>query len=375
MKKIVFKSFLLLVASLVISVGLLELGLRIFTPHPIDTTSGKIDHPQLKHTMDPALEEIDEDGFRNQGNASADIIAIGDSHTYGWHVSSEESWPKILGKRLNRNVYNMGVGGFGLLQYHYLLEQSLGREPQPKIILLALFLPNDLGEMCNVIHWSPYWESWASTNNVDSGVCAQKLISPYSNFGVFLRTNLAIGSMGFNLFNKYGGVRKVSGISGNGIFISTDTISTTVSFDYIDGRPMDRDLPQIAVAYDVLKKLLTDTHTEAEARDIFFAVLLLPSKVRVMYRFLPTLPSTLAMMYQEAVFYENRLNRDLTGFLTAKGIPFRDLRPDMEAAVETTQGIYPRSFDDHPTAVGNQVYAEGAYRLLSEHGRLGNKGF
>ena len=98
-----------------------------------------------------------------------------------------------------------------------------------------------------------------------------------------------------------------------------------------------------------------------------------PSKVRVMDGLLPALPTELAVLYEEAVSNEDRLTEKLSQFLTLEGIPHKNLRSDMEMAVKTTKHIYTESFDDHPAVAGYQVYADGAYRLLSEHGRLGNE--
>src|SRR5579862_4874650 len=51
-------------------------------------------------------------GFRNrQVPQQADIVAVGDSHTYGNTARMEDSWPIVLGHMTGRTAYNMGMGG------------------------------------------------------------------------------------------------------------------------------------------------------------------------------------------------------------------------------------------------------------------------
>ncbi len=51
-------------------------------------------------------------GFRNRSVPdAADIVAIGDSHTYGNTATMDDSWPYVLGRLSGRRVYNMGLGG------------------------------------------------------------------------------------------------------------------------------------------------------------------------------------------------------------------------------------------------------------------------
>src|SRR5262245_45630584 len=66
---------------------------------------------------------FDEWGFRNkQVPSSVDIVAIGDSHTYGNTAKMAEAWPQVLGGLTRRSVYNMGLGGYGPNQYFHLFK-------------------------------------------------------------------------------------------------------------------------------------------------------------------------------------------------------------------------------------------------------------
>lgn len=60
---------------------------------------------------------INADGFRDNGGvierSTDDILAVGDSFTWGEKVSNEDTWPACLQDRLQRRVDNGGVTGYG----------------------------------------------------------------------------------------------------------------------------------------------------------------------------------------------------------------------------------------------------------------------
>ena len=53
-------------------------------------------------------------GFRNPNVPdAAEIVAIGNSLTYGNTATMINSWPYVLARLSGRTVYNMGLGGYG----------------------------------------------------------------------------------------------------------------------------------------------------------------------------------------------------------------------------------------------------------------------
>ena len=81
--------------------------------------------------------------FRNARRPeTADIVCIGDSMTYGVIVPASESWPVILAKLSGESVYNMGLGGYGPIQYLYLL-QNLAVKLRPRTVIVGFYFGND----------------------------------------------------------------------------------------------------------------------------------------------------------------------------------------------------------------------------------------
>ncbi len=96
-------------------------------------------------------------GFRNrQVPTKADIIAIGDSQTYGNAATMEDSWPYALGRMIGRNVYNMGLGGYGPNQYYQILTTK-ALSLKPRLILCGLSLTDDFDNAWHLTYGLDYW--------------------------------------------------------------------------------------------------------------------------------------------------------------------------------------------------------------------------
>lgn len=69
------------------------------------------------------------------------IVAVGDSFTFGQGVDAHEAFPAILERRLDAEVVNLGVPGYGLDQQLLMLE-SRGLRFRPDLILVGLHTPD-----------------------------------------------------------------------------------------------------------------------------------------------------------------------------------------------------------------------------------------
>lgn len=84
----------------------------------------------------------DQNGFRNPNvPAQAEIVAIGDSHTYGTSVRSIEAWPRVLERLSECGVYSMALGGYGPLQYAELARKSI--QLRPRLMVVGIYFGND----------------------------------------------------------------------------------------------------------------------------------------------------------------------------------------------------------------------------------------
>jgi hypothetical protein len=102
-----------------------------------------VNDPVFGYRMSPFYPEHDRRGYRNPDPTSrTDVIAIGDSTTYGFGVPPAEAWPAQLSQLGGRKVYNAGVGGYGPCEYGLVFDEIL--PDRPKIVVLVIYLGNDL---------------------------------------------------------------------------------------------------------------------------------------------------------------------------------------------------------------------------------------
>jgi hypothetical protein len=98
--------------------------------------------PQGYPTVDITL-TTDALGYRNLTSLEQyDIVTVGDSFTEGSRVSDDEPWPVLLGKKLNRNVYNLGISG-GRADYYLNVFRAIGLDLRPKVAIFMIYEGND----------------------------------------------------------------------------------------------------------------------------------------------------------------------------------------------------------------------------------------
>lgn len=100
----------------------------------------------------PRFAEHDEWGYRNKNvPTEVDIVAMGDSQTYGINAAREGSWPHLLADIANKHIYNLSFGTYSPPVYLTLLEQALSLKP--KLILTAVYSGNDLWDAANLVYY------------------------------------------------------------------------------------------------------------------------------------------------------------------------------------------------------------------------------
>ncbi len=160
------RRLLLVLAAVLLSLGVLELGLRtwfwgyLFTwPNFVleartvlaQGDAGRYIHddrlgyvPRAGYAA-PGL-TIEADGRRSTGAppaaAAAPILAVGDSFTFGAEVSDLQTWPAQLQQIAGRRVINAGVSGYGFDQI-VLRAEALAPVYKPDAIVVA-FIADDI---------------------------------------------------------------------------------------------------------------------------------------------------------------------------------------------------------------------------------------
>ena len=111
-------------------------------------------------------------GFRNREIPNvADLVVIGDSQTYGNNALMEENWPgwllkNIQQKGLNKNLYNISVGGWGALQYLYMVDKALTMDPE--VVIVAFYTGNDAIESFQLAYADERWKQYRPNKSLSA---------------------------------------------------------------------------------------------------------------------------------------------------------------------------------------------------------------
>ena len=193
-----FANLSLLLISIIFSVFVAEIGLRIVLPKITDESFSikkgdklLIPDNEISHILHPSEEfGIDYNGFKNNSVLDKyDIVAMGDSHTYG--MLNGVSWVDSLEEKTQKDIYNMGVWGYGFAQYYHLIDKALSFNP--KLVIIGLFMGNDIYDAYNVVYGYDGWSEFRSDKFDNS-----KLISVadhgkqdvlFSSLRLFIRDN------------------------------------------------------------------------------------------------------------------------------------------------------------------------------------------
>ena len=309
--------------------------LRLLTHFPVNTSSNMVPHPQLGYVLDSRLSDVDDNGFRNpQVPETADIIAIGDSHTQGINVDSDTSWPQLLGGQSGQSVYNMGVGGYGPLQYHALIPQALQMHPQQ--IIIGLYLGNDIGDVARGIR------NRHSEMEIDN------------SFRHYIKYHTAIGSAVTQLIKRSPLGRPP------GFEVSHLVNPTFVANDRLHFLAGDMDLsdPEIADGFRKTIVVLSAAQQKCEQQQVRLTVILIPTRESVYFNSKQNPQRSWPSEFKQLAHRESELRKQLQAALTNQHVAYVDVLPLLVTAVDSKSAVYAAHDEGHPLAEGYSVYAQ-----------------
>jgi hypothetical protein len=349
---------LLIGTSLLAALCATEVGLRLLTPHPTHTSSNKVPDDILRHRVDPRLPGIDADGFRNPAVPErADVVAIGDSHTYGVSASSEDSWPRQLADLTGASVYNLGLPGYGILQYRHLMQRALALDPRE--VVLAIYPANDFFDVYEMIELE-YWKPWARAQGLEP----YSVVTFEPDGFARLRQHSAILSFLDQLTLRSRSLSALDDLP-PGLHDDVFVVTTPPNEKFIElnrlrshGDKMDLDDAHIRSAFDASLTVIAEMHASAGERDVRFAVLLVPTMENVFHDYLVARDYDLPPVFRSTVERERRLFDELTRFLARADIPSASALPRLTATLESGGPLYAPYDQGHPLAAGYAAYAE-----------------
>lgn len=346
------------------------------------------EHPQLGLVVAPGAPGHDQQGFRNERVPErADLVFIGDSQVYGLGVPPHEAFPSVVGERLGRSSYNLGLGGYAVPEYTYLYEHY-GRALKPEAVIMGLSLSTDLIDVVRSVERLPGLGLDPSPMR-KAAPDVIRLEEAYTSLTE--RSKPTSGKVDDLLRNAklYGLVTRLAGfypqrspdfyrrweekIRSRRDELSADElwlIERGLWYPYRDEnhrtifRPIARllavlsDSEQIRAATRITEEALLRVH-EATGRDgARFILVFLPTKEEVFYPYLEQrgveLPPSMDLLASHTAV----VRRELVTFMERSGIEYLDCTDALREAVDAGRYVFPTDTDGHATSEGNAIIAE-----------------
>jgi hypothetical protein len=363
--------------GLMTALAFVEIGLRTTRLSERESASVTQVMPdsQLRVRLRPGTGGHDARGFRNETAAGhADIVAIGDSVTYGYNVTRDHAWPQALARLGGSRVYNMGVGGYGPVQYALLVSEA--QALSPATIVIALYMGNDLADAYRMVYGSethahlraPYAAPELFVDTI--GPKAESFTFQLSQFlferrQIWRRTAIARFlddrglAPGMSLRDRASAsVAWARAYPELGTVVEVGTERTVVTPGYhLLG--LDLTDPRIREGLRITKELVAQTRDRVAGMPATLGLLLIPTKEQVYSQHVRgTAPNGLTTEYEALLVMENQVFGELLELCSALEIMCVDARRALVTAARDGEVLYPPTTDGHFVARGYELLAQ-----------------
>jgi len=365
----------LFLISVAVSVTAAELAARMFLD-PVDYIKPSlVADAFLNHRVVGNTGGDDAWGFRNREVPSGtDIVCIGDSMTYGVAARARDSWPAALARMLGEKTYNMALGGYGPIQYLYLM-RTRAVELHPKIVIVGLYLGNDLMDAINMVESHKNWSAYKTRDFSDLPPqmvyprTAGKFLGDLRNW-LSRKSVLYVLVTQLPLFNFVRDREIPDGYEDSDTRIEYHDANHHEVF-YLNShlRLLDLTDPRIKAGLEITEHAMIDMSNDAKRNAIRLIVALIPTKGRVYENVLHHTEHLTATpadrgkdVLANALRDEDTVREAITSFLRQQQIEVVDPLPALTLEV-ANQDLYPVT-EGHPNSTGYRVIAASIARYL-----------
>lgn len=121
---------------------------------------------RLSLRLPPNTPGHDANGFRNDAvPEQVDVVAIGDSQTWGVNAGPSQTWPAVFAKLSGRSIYSMAHGYYGPIDYMMLAEDA--QVFRPRTVVIALYMGNDILQSYTRVYVSDFHRALRSQEFID----------------------------------------------------------------------------------------------------------------------------------------------------------------------------------------------------------------
>lgn len=374
--KALIGNLLVMLVSFGIALILCEIGARFFLNTANYLSVSTVPDPVLGITIPPGTAGFDQWGFRNPSVPErADVVAVGDSHTFGNTARMEDAWPSVVARETGLTVYNLGLGGYGPNQY-YRLMMDRGLALHPTWVLCGLYMGDDFE---NAFSMTYGLEKWAylregSFAGVDANIWGT---SEAPSFNKRLRNWLSRNSLIYQILVHGPLLAKAKeNVEFARAQQGKDPVTTALVVENKNIREafrpagmvtrLDQNSAPVREGMRITFRLLLDMKNTCAEKGCRFAVVIIPTKETV---FAGDLEGKSQIHLHESldkvIANERVARKKLTDFLDTSAIPYVDALAPLRNQVGNE--LYARTTNDmHPGRNGYKVIGDAVAMFLKQ---------
>ncbi len=349
----------LLVIFIAIFVLIVVEGLSRLIFDPIDFLKPKVSFDEvLRYKIEPNSGAHDSWGYRNKSVPdSIDIVAIGDSHTYGISATASDSWPNALQDISGRSTYNLSLGGYGPAEYLYLLEQK-ALNLNPDLIIAGLYLGNDLKDARTAVHTVSIWEDLRGNAPLEEVQDSKKIDK--RSFTDWLAGNSVLYRIVSSSFIG-DNLRQQRRLNKGEEVLMLNVEESGINTGFTPDRRLkglDLRNPEVRDGLKYTLAFIKRMNELAKEKDTGFLVVIIPTKETV-YSDLILEDSELSnsSKLSSLIQSEEVVNKIVKTYFRDNNIAFIDVKDSLRKAAGNMQ-IYPNNFGGHSNNNGYRIIAE-----------------
>ena len=390
MRSGLFLKTCVVLAATVGALAVAEAVVRLATIYPNTLAANRVADENVGFRASRNIPGIDSAGYRNPPNQKRQFIAVGDSQTFGLNVRSEESWPSRLSALTGKPIYNFGMGGYGLLAYHAVL--NLDRDPSTKTAIVALYPVNDFELFyasdadCLILeNPSRFWKEEQRRLALQWPAypvgCLHNDYDMQTGLYDWLMQHVALAGLIDGVATKIatylgGETRAKFPIwSGQGEMLAFPDSRDVISLSRIEGhgRSVDLSVPEVAAMWNNLPRLLRSWR-DLSNEGLSVGVVVIPSRERIIFEYysrqnrLNELDPRFVAGVQKQVALEAEIRKVLDGSGLAFVFALEDTFQAYSYGIKNNILTYPPYEEGHPTGFGYTAYAGAAKRLFAKMG-------
>jgi len=358
--------FLLALASIVVALLITEAITRIFLD-PIDYLKPrKISDDILGFKLGPNSGGHDSWGYRNRSVPDrADIVAIGDSHTYGISAKASDTWPSFLEKLSGKKTYNLSLPGYAPVQYYHLLKEK-AFDLKPSVIVTGFYFGNDLSEVYRTVYHNEHWSHLRDPDfRTDEEIKPKKVVR--DKFSYKLRHFLPGNSVVYRIISSSvigDELRQLRRLYQGEEIIMYENIEYNIQTGFMSAvrlRALDLNLASVREGLRISLDMIDRMNEICKEKNTEFIVLLIPTKESVYSDFIgnnSSLPNSETI--DELLTNESEVRKIVINHLNKNNIGFVNAVDALRGRTRYEQ-LYPKNFGTHSNKNGYRIISAGKF--------------